>query len=93
MTPKKRRVDDAHDAEGLRDGTADLGDLLSHPFGFSPRAAPHRSRSRDIVKELPVSLADVFNGAGKKITSTRKVPCQACNATGCKLGFTPQPCD
>jgi DnaJ-class molecular chaperone len=90
--PEKRRVYDERGPEGLREGGAHgLGDLLNNLFGFGGGQA-HRPRTRDIVTELPVGLADLFGGAERTVRSTRKVPCAACGGGGCRPGFAAQPC-
>jgi DnaJ-class molecular chaperone len=85
--PEKRRIYDEHGVDGLRASTPDdFSDLLSHVFAA-------RRRTRDTIRELDVSLADLFHGAEKTLAVTRRVPCGDCGTTGCKPGFSPQPCE
>jgi DnaJ-class molecular chaperone len=89
--PERRRIYDEHGAEGLRaNSPEDFSDLLSHVFGSRQNA---RRRTRDKVEELAVSLEELFSGAEKAVTIERRVPCSVCGASGCKPGFSPQPCE
>jgi DnaJ-class molecular chaperone len=89
--PEKRRIYDEQGVDGLRE-SGDDGDVLSHLFGFSSPSQSRR-RTRDIVQELSVTLEELFNGAEKTISSSRKITCQECHGTGCNDGGRPSVCD
>jgi DnaJ-class molecular chaperone len=89
--PERRRIYDEHGVEGLRQNTpSGFDDILSHLFGFGQ---PTRRRTRDIVRELPVTLEELFNGAEKSLSLTRHVPCKSCQGTGCKPGVEATKCE
>lgn len=93
--PERRKIYDEYGPEGLREGAgqnADFGDILSHLFGFNtdPNARP---KTRNIIKEIPATLEELYNGAEKKITIERHVVCKKCNGTGTKDGKEPPVCE
>ena len=62
----------------------DLAEFLSHMFGAG--AGVHGDwgqggtsrRSADAIKELPVTLEELYSGKHLKMMSKRKVVCQIC---------------
>jgi DnaJ-class molecular chaperone len=92
--PEKQRIYDQRGAEGLRESSnGDIGDFLSHLFGFSRGGAHPRHRTRDILRNLSVTLDELFNGAEKLVISSRRIPCSECHTIGCKAGFKPHQCE
>lgn len=93
--PERRKIYDEYGPEGLREGAgqnADFGDILSHLFGFNtdPNARP---KTRNIIRELPATLEELYNGAEKKITIQRHTTCKKCNGKGTKDGSEPKICE
>ena len=97
--PDTRKLYDEYGPEGLKEGAGmDSGfdDLLSHLFGFGSSGMSGESRrpkTRDIVREIPATLEELYNGAEKEITIERHVICPACKGTGCKEGKKPKECE
>eukprot|EP00878_Enallax_costatus_P000525 GHUV01000620.1.p1 GENE.GHUV01000620.1~~GHUV01000620.1.p1 ORF type:complete len:436 (+),score=128.18 GHUV01000620.1:166-1473(+) len=91
--PEKRKIYDEYGEEAIKEGMggggggggmADLFDILSG--GGGRRGAPRERKSEDVVHRLNVSLEELYNGVTKKLSLSRKLPCQKCNGTGSKSG-------
>jgi DnaJ-class molecular chaperone len=92
---EKRRVYDQFGAEGLRHegGGGSFDDVLRHLFNIAPERAANRPRTRDTHYELTVTLEELYNGAIKTITNSRRIPCYTCKGSGCKPGTSPHSCE
>ena len=96
--PETREIYDKYGPEGLKEGAggdSSFADILSHLFNFdiSGRGGPaSRPRTRDIRKEIPATLEELYNGAEKKIKVDRHVICPVCKGSGCKEGKKPEEC-
>jgi DnaJ family protein A protein 2 len=87
--PETRSMYDKYGMEGLKEGRGQHGgggDLFEHLFGFGGgrgrRAGPRRGE--DTVQAFPVDMADLYNGATKKIALRKKVLCGDCDGRGGK---------
>ena len=94
--PETREIYDKYGPEGLKEGAgadSSFGDILSHLFGFGDMGGQRRRpRTRDIRKEIPATLEELYNGAEKTIKVDRHVICPVCKGTGCKEGKHPEEC-
>ncbi|KAI9315561.1 hypothetical protein BX666DRAFT_1956892 [Dichotomocladium elegans] len=90
--PEKRQLYDQYGEEGLSGmgGGMDAEDLFSQLFGggfFGGGGGGHGSRPRrtkDIVHQLRVSLADLYNGKVSKLAVNKHILCPKCDGAGGK---------
>jgi len=63
-------------------------------FGGGTRANRGPKKTKDILRELPVTLEELFNGSTKKMKVTKNVVCSGCEGTGAmsKKRFSCQAC-
>lgn len=91
--PEKRRIYDDYGEEALKEGmgsggpSGGMADIIGDLFGGGGRSRSQRERkSEDVLHKLAVSLEELYNGATKKLSLSRNLPCEACKATGTKSG-------
>jgi len=99
---QKRATYDKYGKEAFKEGSGVGGmsteDIFSHffgsGFGFSSRANRGPKKTKDMVKDLPVTLEDLYNGITKKMKITKNVVCSQCEGTGAasKKSFICQAC-
>jgi DnaJ family protein A protein 2 len=89
--PEKREVYDKYGLEGLRDGGGPGGDpfdIFSGLFGGGRgRGGPQRQESRKVkpmLKEMKITLADIYLGKLKNLTYKRQKVCEPCGGKGGK---------
>jgi DnaJ family protein A protein 2 len=88
--PEKREIYDKYGLEGLKDGGGggDPFDLFSGLFGGGRRGGgAQRQESKKVkpmLKELKVTLSDIYLGKLKTITYKRHKTCEPCNGKGGK---------
>lgn len=86
--PEKRELYDKYGVDGLREGGG--GDPFEHLFGGllggRGRGGPRQEtkKVRPMLKEIKVSLADIYTGKMKTITYTRQKTCEPCGGKGGK---------
>uniref|UniRef100_A0A7S2SZ72 DnaJ-like protein n=1 Tax=Chloropicon primus TaxID=1764295 RepID=A0A7S2SZ72_9CHLO len=90
---EKRRIYDDYGEDALKEGMggggggassmADLFDMMSGGGGGRRRGP---EKGEPIVHKLKCSLAEMFNGATRKLALTRKSQCKACKGAGTKTG-------
>lgn len=91
--PEKRRIYDEYGEEALKEGMgsgggggmADIFDLFTGG-GRGGRGGPRERKSEDVLHKLQVTLEELYNGATKKLSLSRNLPCDACKAVGTKSG-------
>ena len=89
--PESRAIYDEGGLDGLKAGEfgagmgfdPDLADFLNHMFGAGSASGAWAQggssrRSPDAVKELPVTLEELYSGKHVKMMSKRRVVCQTC---------------
>jgi len=84
---KKREVYDSggKDAVEHQNSQGDQADMMSSMFGGFGRK-PTRSKSKDAVHTLAVSLEECYNGKTRKLAITRNELCKECNGLGGEKG-------
>ena len=70
----------------------DQGGLEAVERGES-RKNTRRDRTRDVVRPLPCTLEEVYNGKTRRFAIHRTVLCGACTGSGCKSGKSEIHCD
>lgn len=90
----KRRVYDTYGEEALKQGGAgggaasaspfDMADLFGDLFGGGARRTNKPRCSPGVVKELAVTLEELYTGTTKRVEMRRSNPCDACAGTGTK---------
>jgi len=84
--PEKRSIYDQFGEEGLRNpGMGEgPGDLFSHIFGFggSQKQKKGESKGKDVMLALEVTLEDLYKGATKPVTISRRRTCPDCKGVG-----------
>jgi DnaJ family protein A protein 2 len=89
--PEKRELYDKYGVDGLREGGAG-GDPFEHLFGGlfgggrggRGGARQETKKVRPMVKEIKVTLADIYTGKMKNVTYTRQKVCEPCGGKGGK---------
>ena len=83
-----RKVYDEHGPEGLRDGGMgeQFGDIFEHIFGGFFGGKNTKQKTRDIRKEVEVTLEELFNGCEKVVEVQKQVLCSVCNGNGTSSG-------
>jgi len=92
--PDKRRVYDEGGEEALKGGGGGGGfdfhspmDIFDMFFGGGRRRGPERERrGKDVIHQMPVRLEEMYNGATKKLSISKKVVCDKCQGRGGKEG-------
>lgn len=89
---EKRAMYDRYGEEGVSGGGPPGGgaaDLFEMMMGGGRRRGasrgPQKRRGEDVVYPLKVSLADLYNGATKKLRLTKSVICKACSGYVCSF--------
>lgn len=77
--PEKRKLYDKGGMEMVERGEA--------------RGSTRRQRTRDVVRPLPCTLEEVYNGKTRKFAIHRTVLCKTCTGSGCKAGRSENHCD
>ncbi len=75
--------------------TFDFGDIMDAFFGGAGAARGPRQRSRrgqDALIRVQIDLAAAVFGSPQELTVDTAVRCQACDASGCAAGTSPQTC-
>jgi len=79
----KRAKYDRFGMEAFEQGEGmDPSDLFSHFFGGHSQQSRGPRKTKDIVTELSVTLAELYNGATKIMNVPRYVLCTPCDGTG-----------
>ena len=73
-------------ADGASSADQTMNDIIDLLNGRSPNARRAPRKGPDIVHQLAVSLEDLYNGKTFRLAVNRDVPCESCNATGCRNG-------
>lgn len=87
--PEKREIYDKYGLEGLKDGGGggDPFDIFGSLFGGGGRRGPQRQEQRKVkpmLKELKVTLNDIYLGKLKTLTYKRHKVCEPCGGKGGK---------
>lgn len=95
--PEKRELYDKYGIEGIREGGAGGMDPFEGLFGglFGGRRGggkPQAKKMKPIVKEVKVTLEDIYVGKMKKITFQRHRICEPCDGKGGKDAKKCGPC-
>ena len=77
--PEKRKLYDSGGLEAVERGAA--------------RRDTRRDRTRDVVRPLPCTLEEVYNGKIRRFAIHRTVLCATCTGTGCREGASEVHCD
>jgi len=94
---KKREIYNKHGEQGLKEGG---GGEFHSPFdifdmffgGGGRRRQGEKTRGKDTVHQLKVSLEELYNGAVRQLAVQKNVICDGCNGIGGKEGSV-QKCD
>lgn len=83
--PEKRELYDRYGMEGLKNGGGggDMGDIFSHLFGGGggrKDTGPKKMKAK--MRELSVTLEDVYEGKMINLTHKRKRVCDGCEGKG-----------
>ena len=99
--PEKRAIYDVHGERGAESaGNASeqsAANIFSQMFGGGggggggggPRAP---RKSEDIIRSIPLTLAELYSGKSMGVNIQREVLCTACKASGCVSGTSPSVC-
>merc|ERR1719498_594470 len=82
---EKRERYDKFGEKGLEGGGGghDASDIFSAMFGGGGRRGPRGPRKgKDVLFRLKVTLADLYNGATKKLRLSKSLLCSACDGKG-----------
>jgi DnaJ family protein A protein 2 len=94
INDEKRSIYDKYGEEGLKEGGFRHGNARNifeqffsgGPFGFSSHFGGNEpQRQKDMVKQLDVSLEELYNGKTRKMKITRRIICKACDGNGTKV--------
>eukprot|EP00199_Chlamydomonas_sp_CCMP681_P000879 CAMPEP_0119104064 /NCGR_PEP_ID=MMETSP1180-20130426/2374_1 /TAXON_ID=3052 ORGANISM="Chlamydomonas cf sp, Strain CCMP681" /NCGR_SAMPLE_ID=MMETSP1180 /ASSEMBLY_ACC=CAM_ASM_000741 /LENGTH=447 /DNA_ID=CAMNT_0007088733 /DNA_START=11 /DNA_END=1354 /DNA_ORIENTATION=- len=95
---EKRRIYDEYGEEAIKEGMgsggggggggmADIFEMMMGGGGGGGRGGRQRERkSEDVVHKLQVTLEELYNGAQKKLSLSRNLPCDSCKGSGTKSG-------
>ena len=90
--PKKREIYDKYGEKGVKEGGGDMHspfDVFDMFFGGGGGRRRHpgeKSKGRDTVHQLKVSLEELYNGAVRQLAVQKNVICSDCNGIGGKAG-------
>lgn len=81
--------------EGGGGGGAAPSDIFDMFFGGGGRGQPRERKTKSMVHQLNVSLADLYKGKTSKLAVQRNIICSACEGIGGKKGSVKQcaPCE
>lgn len=86
---EKRKIYDQYGEEAMKEGAGAGGpgmDIFDLFGGGGRRGPPRERRGEDVPHRLKVTLEEMYNGATRKLSMTRQIKCDSCNATGSKSG-------
>ncbi|MFC1894907.1 molecular chaperone DnaJ [Candidatus Dependentiae bacterium] len=90
---------DYHQYSDFSDIFSNFGDIFSDFFSGagerskkSHKSGPSPQRGHDLAQSIEINLKESYLGCKKDILIYHYIPCQKCNASGCKPGTKPNVC-
>lgn len=89
---EKRATYDKYGEKGLEQGGGMESDIFNSFFGGGGGGRSRQRKGKDVLFRLKVTLADLYNGADKKLRLSKQMVCSGCQGKGGSKVITCREC-